>query len=158
LIYPYIGIYQEILTAYKFGANRALARFYAEKMLIALAMLGEFSMENAGWVPVPPKPGKIKAKGWDQIETLAAALVSSPDNTLYMRRCLRRLASQSQKKLDAAGRKINLQGKIRCVKKPPTTAILFDDVHTTGATIQTCAQALKAAGSQTVLALCLYYA
>jgi predicted amidophosphoribosyltransferase len=57
--------------------------------------------------------------------------------------------------LDPAARAENLSGRVRCVREAPETAVLLDDVITTGATATTCVATLKAAGTKktTVLAL-----
>jgi predicted amidophosphoribosyltransferase len=105
-------------------------------------------------VPVPPRPGKIKRKGWDQIELLARRMERSG---VSVSRCLRRLPSRSQKELDRHGRAINLVGKMICIEPPPKTAILIDDVITTGSTMDACARALKEAGCAHVYALAFCY-
>jgi predicted amidophosphoribosyltransferase len=103
---------------------------------------------------VPPRPGKIKKKGWDQVELLSRRLERSG---ISVSRCLRRLPSRSQKELDRAGRATNLVGKMVCFASPPETAILIDDVITTGATLDACARSLKDAGSERVYALAFCY-
>jgi predicted amidophosphoribosyltransferase len=77
--------------------------------------------------------------------------------SLPVNRCLKRLPSKSQKLLNREERLANLKGRIRCVKKPPETAILFDDVITTGATVDACAAVLLEAGAKEVYAVCLFY-
>jgi predicted amidophosphoribosyltransferase len=72
-------------------------------------------------------------------------------------RCLVRLPSKSQKELDRANRRVNLQGRILCKKPPPQKAVLFDDVFTTGSTLDVCAAALKEQGAKEVYALALFY-
>ncbi|GMO44547.1 MAG: ComF family protein [Termitinemataceae bacterium] len=183
-IFPYLGSGAQLLHAYKFGAHRNLSRFFAAKLLDARniqvggtaplptkvcfanvfssppAVLGtqlpESAKSDAVWVPVPPKSGKLKVKGWDQIETIARVLEKHQD--VKVDRCLKRLAgTQSQKELGKDERKKNLVGKIICTKAPPQNVILFDDVYTTGSTIQTCAEVLKKEGCKNVSAICLYY-
>ncbi|GMO59248.1 MAG: ComF family protein [Termitinemataceae bacterium] len=156
VIYPYIGEYKQLIQAYKFGAHRNLKLFFADRLLQAASqMRPEFDFDECAWVPVPPRHRKIHDSGWDQIEAIAAVLEGTYKKNVV--RPLKRLKSESQKKLGRSERKTNLSGKIICCKKPPANIILFDDVYTTGSTIQTCAAALKEAGAQNVFAICLCY-
>jgi len=106
-------------------------------------------------VPVPPRPGKIRKQGWDQIEYLAGLL--EKEHGLPVTRCLKRLPSRTQKKLNREERGKNLKGRILCIKTPPRIAILFDDVITTGATLNACAASLIEGGAEKVYAVCLFY-
>jgi ComF family protein len=149
LLYPYIGKTQTLLKAYKFGKHRALARFFSEKLLYSMSCF------TIPWVPVPPRAGKIKAAGWDQIEHIAQILEKQMKTQVI--RCLKRLASKTQKALGKSERLTNLQGRILCVKKPPEELIIFDDVFTTGSTMNICARTLKDAGVKKVHGVCLFY-
>ncbi|GHV82951.1 amidophosphoribosyltransferase [Spirochaetia bacterium] len=153
-LYPYLGRHKKILSAYKFGKNRCLGNFFAEKFLEGCALFPPFDNKPV-WVPVPPRSGKIKKTGWDQIEYIARAIECKKQ--IQVERCLKRLPTKSQKELGRQGRKTNLKGRILTVKKPPENVILFDDVFTTGSTMDVCAAALKDAGSKTVHGICLYY-
>jgi ComF family protein len=152
-IFPYAGKYRKLLHSYKFGKNLPLGNFFAELILEALDRLPPDAREGVP-VPVPPRPGKARKTGWDQVACLSSRLAklgAHPCN------CLKRLPSKSQKELDKANRKTNLAGKIVCVKPPQKIVILFDDVITTGATLDVCAATLKAAGAEKVYAISLFY-
>jgi ComF family protein len=168
VLFPYVGRFRGILGSYKFGRSAALGIFFARCLSLSLEVFGlqvlePEAFEKAAWVPVPPKPGKIRRHGWDQVEYLAKIIGKSKGfavgkaGLLPVRRCLKRLPSKSQKLLNREERLANLKGRIRCVKKPPETAILFDDVITTGATIDACAAALLEAGAKQVYAVSLFY-
>jgi ComF family protein len=153
VVFPYTGQYRKLLGAYKFGKNPALGHLLEEKIREGVQRLTA-QTRPAVLCPVPPRPGKIRKTGWDQVEYLAKLLERDKQPVL---RCLKRLPSQSQKTLDREHRLTNLKGRFIAVKEVPKEVILFDDVITTGATIEACAAALKAAGAEKVYGVCLFY-
>ena len=168
VFFPYRGKFQKILGAYKFKKSLGVGNFLASCLCTGLKdlcpeLLNLYTQKTAAWVPVPPKPGKIKKQGWDQIEFLAGLLEKEYKNPpkegqlLPVMRCLKRLTSRSQKELNREERGLNLKGRILCVKKPPKIAFLFDDVITTGATLNACAKALLEGGTEVVYGVCLFY-
>jgi len=162
-LFPYTGMFKTILASYKFGKSLALGKFFTRCLLDESLRITAF--KGASWVPVPPKPGKIKRQGWDQIEFLAALLEKSNKNSkdkiaegkLPVCRCLKRLPSRSQKELNREERRGNLKDRIVCSIKAPRIALIFDDVITTGATLNSCAEALLENGAEKVYGLCLFY-
>ena len=154
VIFPYTGKYRKLLTAYKFKKNLALADFLTEKIL-------EIKNENpvlkdAFIVPVPPRPGKIKDTGWDQIDYLVRRM-KKIDKKLIICRCLKRSKSKVQKRLNRTERIENLKGRIYPCAEVPQTALIIDDVITTGSTIEVCSAVLKQNGAKKVYGLCLFY-
>jgi ComF family protein len=155
LLYPYTGKYRKVLAAYKFGKNLGLGNFLARQLAERCRALPGF-LDSPGFVvvPVPPRPGKIRKTGWDQVEYLARRLEKEG---LPVQRCLRRLPSQTQKKLGRRDRLQNLEGRFVPTGPAPRRALLIDDVMTTGATLEACAAALKQGGAEQVHGACLFY-
>jgi ComF family protein len=161
-LFPYSGKFRSILASYKFGMSLGIGKFLSGFFPQALVDICFEDFTDTAWVPVPPRPGKIKNQGWDQIKYLAANLKrqhtnSAKSNSLPVYQCLKRLPSRSQKELNRKERSTNLKGRIQCAKKPPKTAVLFDDVITTGATLNECAISLLEGGAGKVYAVCLFY-
>ena len=106
-------------------------------------------------VPVVLFKKRLRKRGYNQSEVLARALgqiLNLPvDST-----CLTRTRNTpSQTKLGRKARLENMTGAFRCVDASHIkrkTVLLIDDVATTGATLEGCAQALKSAGAKRVFA------
>jgi predicted amidophosphoribosyltransferase len=107
-------------------------------------------------VPVPPRPSKLRRKGWDQVEDIARILEKR--HGIAVRRMLtRRGGLLEQKKLDFDERAANMRAcmRVRGRVDPSSRYLVLDDVFTTGATLSACALALKNAGASRVDALVL---
>ncbi|QOS40345.1 ComF family protein [Treponema rectale] len=105
---------------------------------------------------VPPRPGKLRERGWDQIKELCFYL-----KVLYgFRICslLVRVNRKQQKKLDRAARIKQMEGSyvLRNSCRIPERVVLIDDVFTTGSTAESCCALLKKAGVRNVKVLTLF--
>jgi ComF family protein len=154
VIFPYSGKYRKLLSMYKFKKNLSLAKFLAEKIL---EILREPLLKDAVIVPVPPRPGKIKDTGWDQVDYLVKRLIRLSKDDVSLCRCLKRTKSKTQKQLDRAERIENLKGRISVCAKIPKTVLIIDDVITTGSTMEVCSSVLKENGAEKVYGLWLFY-
>jgi len=153
-IFPYTGKYRKILSSYKFDKKLPLAEFFAEK--IAEVIKSEPLLHNAVIIPVPPRPGKIKTAGWDQVECLVKILEKNTAG-VAVSRCLKRSKSKVQKELNRNDRINNLKGRIVLNGKAPDIALIIDDVVTTGSTMEVCSAVLKDNGAKKVYGICVFY-
>jgi predicted amidophosphoribosyltransferase len=103
-------------------------------------------------VPVPLHPARRRKRGFNQAERLAHAL--GRRTGMAVRDCLLRSGSNlRQVGRDRAARLAGPAGSVTSRGPVPQSAVLVDDVMTTGATLTACAAGLRAAGSTEVSAL-----
>jgi predicted amidophosphoribosyltransferase len=140
------------------GAGAALVRAVKFARLVpvldamgaALAAGLPHDLRGLPLVPVPPQPLRSRRRGFDPAEGLVERLAARTGAPVDA--CLRRC--------DRGGRHTRLGRRDRrratptleCEARPPARLLLIDDVHTTGATLDACARALKEQGAVWVAA------
>jgi ComF family protein len=104
-------------------------------------------------VPVPAHARRRRAAGFNQAFEIAAALARQAG--LPVRNPLRRVPAPTQVGLERRARLENARGSVRARtgSAVPARALLVDDVYTTGATLDACAEALRQAGAEEVVAV-----
>jgi len=156
---------KELLFLWKISGIRSLSPFFAEKLAFVLGKTGCNYV-----IPVPPRKGKIRKKGWDQIEELCSFL-EFRYGFVVLRLLERNSESPEQKKLGRESRLENIgksysmiEGKKlqKELKKTggviPESCFLIDDILTTGSTAESCACVLKEGGVKTVNVMALFTA
>jgi predicted amidophosphoribosyltransferase len=111
--------------------------------------------DRAVLVPVAPDPWRRRRRGVDHTGRLAAELgarVGRPVASVLARAGPRRrhVRQTRTQRLRADPGAVQVRTRARGL---PATAILVDDVHTTGATLHACALALKGSGVANVVAV-----
>lgn len=108
-------------------------------------------------VPVPLHPSRLRRRGYNQAALLARELGRRVGLAVEEGALQRVRATLSQMRLSAADRRRNVEGAFRCAdgRLQGRRVLLLDDVCTTGATLEACADALRAGGAETVWALTL---
>ena len=145
---PVSGIIQHL----KYSGVTCMAEWMAERMYETL--LREDWLEDVhAIVPVPMPPKRQREREYNQAELLAEALAKATN--LPMLKLLERTGeTPRQVRLSGRERRENVKNAFRAVTDAKgLTILLVDDVRTTGATIDACAQALLKAGAGEVLAL-----
>ena len=153
---------RELMFRWKMQEERIYSALFARLLCGVLRKRGDKVI-----VPVPPRKGKIRKKGWDQIEELSAFLERRYGFRVL--RILERNTCGQQKKLSRLKRLESIKTAyslcspeiLEHALKPlkgrlPESVCLIDDVCTTGSTLESCAEILKTAGIKKVNAVTLF--
>lgn len=133
----------------KSKGNRKVAQFLSDAMIKRIDE--EYRNINFDFITfVPTSKSKLKRKGFDHAELLAAKL-SGHLNTPCIPPPFKRAASRAQKYLSKTSRQQNAASAF-CLKHKTVSGrvLIVDDVMTTGATLSACTELLKKAGADEV--------
>lgn len=153
---------KELLYKWKIMGERSVSSLFAYFVFKALEKLQDEIV-----VPVPPRKGKIKKNGWDQVDEICSFLKNRYG--IKVLKLLKRNTTEQQKKLhkkerletiscayQAEQEKI-IKRELKSVNNVlPKKVCLVDDVCTTGATIESCAEILKKMGIEAVDVVTLF--
>ena len=152
---PYEGVLRDLLHALKYDGRRSLAPRLAA---LVRERCGSVLDGADALVPVPLHPRREWRRGFNQADVIARDL-----GVPIWRPLRRRRHTSSQSTLSASDRWSNVAGafdlrrRFRAHGRSSTLAgacvVLVDDVQTTGATLQTCAELLERAGVREVRAV-----
>lgn len=144
----YEGVARNALHALKFDAARPLA----DVMAAQIAAGAPPAILRGAIVAVPAHPGRRRARGFDPAQLVARSLARRTGLPLVAALVRGRAATRQV----GASREIRrMPGRldIRARGPAPERVVLVDDVHTTGATLSACADALGRSGCRQINAL-----
>ena len=152
--FVYAGAAREAVHALKYQGVSAIAEVMAGEMA---ECLGRWPPGEVGaLVPVPLAGARRRSRGYNQSEALAGGLSRRSGLPLVRGLLVRRNAAPPQAgAADEAARRANVADAfaVRRQGEVDGSILLVDDVMTSGATLDACARALRAAGHGPVYAL-----
>lgn len=140
------GVARDLVTALKFRHLLPVAELIARR----IEWLAPRSLMSGAIVPAPTAPLRSLGRGFDPAAEIGAALAELTG--LPLGPCLRRRGGGRQLGRRRAQR-IGHPPRIEARGPAPRSALLIDDVLTTGATLSACARALREAGAVRVVAI-----
>jgi ComF family protein len=149
------GVVREAIHQFKYKNIRCLAEPLAG-LLSEYLNYHPLPVQAQVIVPVPLSSKRLRERGYNQSELLArelGKLVFLPVDNLSLKRIKYFIPQVSTKSLEE--RLNNVSQAFTCTGSTiqNTNVLLIDDVSTTGATLDACAQVLKAAGAVSVWGL-----
>ncbi len=141
-----------IVHALKYGGWTATAPGMARRMA-RLAWPSDVSAERTALVAVPLARARERERGFNQSALLATALGAIWRVPVWASVLERARATQTQTRLTPTERSSNVAGAFRATEAAHSTlrgahVVLVDDVVTTAATLNACAEALFAGGAR----------
>ena len=138
----YDGPARDLVRALKFRGALSLAR----EMAALVVASAPRDLLRGDLVPVPLHPVRLRRRGFNQAVVLAEAIARTTG--LATADCLRRRGPGPPQVGRTRGARLSgPAGSIEARARVPPTALIVDDVVTTGATIAACAAALRRAGT-----------
>ena len=140
---------KEVIHQYKYEFVKALKDDLAE---IAWPHLAEFG-ENVVLTCVPSNPKRLAWRGYNQAEEIAQLLAKTNGTVFYPNLLKRTKYETPQTQLNRKERFKNVQNSFKADKRVDLTGkkvVIFDDLVTSGATLDACAKEIRKMGATRV--------
>lgn len=151
--YLYAQPLEWMIHQLKFSANLSFARLLSDRLL---QMAPALSDRPDCIIPVPLHPKRLRQRGFNQAHELIKPVANSLQIPVDTHSCQRLKYTNAQTGLDARQRKKNIKNAFRFSNREQYRYIvLFDDVVTTGSTVDELSRVIKSRGVTRVDVWCL---
>lgn len=148
----YKGIVREAFIKYKFQNKAYLYKTFSKIVLKNEKICG-FLKKYDIIIPVPVHKERKNKRGYNQTELIAKEISRKLNIELQKNVLIKIVNSKPQSELSKTERKYNIKDafKVQNLQKIKGKNILiFDDIYTTGSTVNECAKLLKKAGANKI--------
>ncbi|MBO4902124.1 MAG: ComF family protein [Lachnospiraceae bacterium] len=143
---------------FKYDGRKEYAAYYGQILAQTFAQWIA-SVNPDVLIPIPLHKDRLKKRGYNQAELIANALSAYVSVPVNNRLLIRGIRTEKQKELNVSERENNLKKAFKSTENDVKlySALLIDDIYTTGATADAAAACLKEAGIRRVhiLTLCI---
>ena len=159
-IFKYEKYIRKLILGYKFFDKSYLGKVFAEFIIRQKNLYKKFESYDI-IIPVPMYKNKKKIRGYNQTEIIAANICLKCKNLFYGNKIIVKIKdTKKQSLLKKSERLYNVKGAYKIHEKyfeflENKQVIIFDDIYTTGATINECIEILKKAKVKRILVLIL---
>ena len=153
-IFKYEGKIRNIILDYKFNDKAYLYEFFVKIILKNEKICRKIKKYDI-IIPVPIHKKRNRERGYNQSELIARKIAENFENTECIKNCLVKSRNNAkQSSLTKKQRMQNVKGVYKIQNKQKIKnkrVILFDDIYTTGSTVNECAEVLNENGAKEVL-------
>ena len=146
-VLQYIPPVSDAMAAMKYRGRAEYADFYGGLLADRYREVWQ-ELNPDALVPVPVHPHRLRKRGYNQAERIAAAMSKRTGIPVREDLLIRVQDTKAQKKLSREERSLNLRAAFQAGEGTvPPCVVLVDDIYTTGATVDACAEVLLRSGA-----------
>lgn len=155
-LFLYDDAMKRSIYRFKYNGRGEYADYYSKQLSIFFGDYLKRLMPFA-FVPIPIHRKRLKKRGYNQASLIAHSLGKRLNIPVLDDFLARNDETVKQKKLNVFERQNNLKKAFKTMRNDVklSTAVLIDDIYTTGATIDAAAACLKKAGVDNVYFICV---
>lgn len=156
-LFEYDKIIRKLILQYKFFDKAYLSKFFSKIILKNKKVCGILYFYDI-IIPVPMSTKKKQKRGYNQTELIARNIAKDLNLSLSLNNLQKIKDTKTQSKLNEEERQNNIKNVFIANNKlelKNKRIVLFDDIYTTGATVNECSRVLIEAGAKEILVLVL---